>query len=132
MKKIVFFLFLFSVTLSSKAGYDLLFCTNADSLGNCKGKGETFEWKGDKTSLELLVMNKDKIDAKKLKFMLFSMKNDREGTLYAELYLYVMPNSLFAMKKLYFYKPGYYKVDVLDENYKFLTTGFVTILDRSE
>ncbi len=132
MKKISFILFLFSVSLSSKAGYDLLFCTNADSLGNCKGKGETFEWKGDKTALEIVVMNKDTIGTGKLKFMLFAMKNDREGTLYADLSLHVMPNALFAVKKLYFYKPGYYKVDVLDEKDKFLTSGFLTIIDRKE
>lgn len=132
MKRISFLLFLFSVSLTSKAGYDLLFCTNADSLGNCKGKGETFEWKGDKTELQLIVMNKEKLGTKKLKFMLFTMKTDREGKLYADLSLNVSANSMFAVKKMYFYKPGYYKVDVLDENDKFLTTAFLTVLDRSE
>lgn len=132
MKKISFLLFLFTLSLTSKAGYDLLFCTNADSLGNCKGKGETFEWKGDKTELQLIVMNKEKLGTKKLKFVLFTMKTDKEGTLYADLSLNISANSMFAVKKMYFYKPGYYKVDVLDENDKFLTTSFLTILDRTE
>jgi len=123
---------LFLISHYSRAGYDLLFCTNADSLGNCKGKGETFEWKGDKTALQLLVMNKDGVGTKKLKFMMFSMQNDKEGSLYADLSLTVIPGSLYAMKKLYFYKPGYYKVDVLDENNKYLTGGFITILDRRD
>ena len=109
-----------------------MFCTNADSLGNCKGKGETFEWLGDKTALELLVMNKEKLGTKKLKFMLFAMKNDKDGTLYADLSLNVTPGSLYAMKKLYFYMPGYYKVDVLDENDKYLGGGFITITDRRD
>lgn len=110
----------------------MLFCTNADSLGNCKGKGETFEWKGDKTELQLIVMNKETLGTKQLKFVIFSMKNDREGTLYADLSLNIKANALFAVKKMYFYKPGYYKIDVLDENDKFLTTSFLTVIDRSE
>ncbi len=132
MKKITSLLFLFSISITSKAGYDLLFCTKADSLGNCKSKGETFEWKGDKTALELVVMNKEKIGAAKLKFKLFAMENDREGTLYADLSLNVMPGASYAMKKMFFYKPGYYKVEVADENGKTLTSGFVTISERIE
>ena len=77
MKKLQFLVVLLFVSLFSFAGYDLLFCTKADSLGNCKGKGETFEWKGDKTTLDLIVMNKNKIGTKKLNFKLFFMKNDK-------------------------------------------------------
>ncbi len=108
----------------------MLFCTNTDSLGNCKKDGDAFEWNGGKTTIELLVLNKDTITPAKLKFVLFDMKNAKEGTLYADLSLNVIPNSVFAVKKLYFYKPGYYKVDVLDDKDKFLTTGFITITDR--
>jgi hypothetical protein len=133
VKRISFILFLISVSLYSiAAGYEIQFCAGTDSVGNCKGIGETFEWKGDRTSLQLIVTNKEKIPAAKLKLMLFEMKNDREGTLYADLSLRVIPNSTWAVKKLYFYKPGYYKVDVLDENNKYVTGGFVTITDRSE
>ena len=132
MKKIYFLLFLFSVSLSSKAGFDLLFCTNADSLGHCKGQGQTFTWQGDKTDLELIVMNNETLGTKKLKFMLFAMINDREGKLYADLSLNVVSSALFAVKKIHFFKPGYYKIDVLDENDKRLTTSFVTIMDRVE
>jgi hypothetical protein len=60
------------------------------------------------------------------------MKTDTEGKLYADLSLPVNARSLFAVKKIYFYKPGYYKVDVLDVNNNFLTTGFITISDRPE
>jgi hypothetical protein len=77
-------------------------------------------------------MNKEKLGTKKLKFMLFAMTNDREGKLYADLSLNITPNALFAVKKIHFFKPGYYKIDVLDESDKRLTTSFVTILDREE
>lgn len=132
MKKIWLVLALIISSFTSKAEYDLLFCTNADSLGNCKKSGETFEWKGDVPPIELVVMNKDTIATPKLKFMLFAMKNDREGTLYADLSAHVPANSLYLVKKLFFYKPGYYKVDVLDEKDHFLSTGLLTILDHGE
>ncbi|HLP49917.1 MAG TPA: hypothetical protein VK154_03475 [Chitinophagales bacterium] len=132
MKRLSFTLFLSLFYFCCFAGYDLLFCTKADSLGNCKGKGETFAWKDDKTSLELIVMNKDSIGLPKLKFKLYAMKNDREGELYAELSLYLNPRSLFGVKKMRFYKPGYYKVEVLDDKDGILTTGFVTLSDREE
>ncbi len=133
MKKIILVLALFSISFYSKAEYELLFCTNADSLGNCKSKGETFAWKGDKTELTLIIMNKEKLGVTKLNLMLFSMSNDREGKLYAELEINkIKPDALFAVKKMYFYKPGYYRVEVLDENHKSLSNGYVTILDRSE
>ncbi len=132
MKKIWLVLVLIISSFTSKAGYDLLFCTHADSLDKCKKTGETFDWAGDVTPIELVVMNNDTIGTPKLKFMLFAMKNDREGTLYADLSMHVPPNSLSAVKKLFFYKPGYYKVDVLDEEDKFLATGLVTILDHGE
>ena len=109
-----------------------MFCANADSLGNCKGQGETFEWKGDKTALYLMVMNKDGIRMHKMKFMLFTMKNDREGELYADLTQYILPNSLYTAKKMYFYKPGYYRVDVLDENNNPIGKSYITITDRRE
>ena len=117
---------------TSRASWDVLFCTNTDSLGNCKGKGETFSWNGDKTPIELIVLNKDGLGLEKLRYMIFNMKTDREGKLYADLSLTTRPKSLFAVKRIYFYKPGYYKVDVLDEKDNFLTTGFITISDRPE
>ena len=132
MKKTLLIFILFSISFGSMAQYDLLFCTNADTLGNCKGKGETFAWKGDKTYLDLIVMNKDKIGTKTLNFMLFYMANDREGKLYAELDVNIKSDALFAVKKMYFYKPGYYRVDVLDENRQPLTHSYITILDSGE
>ncbi len=133
MKKTLLIFVLFFVSFYCKAEYELLFCTNADSLGNCKSKGETFAWNGDKTDLTLIVMNKEKLGVSKLNLMLFAMSNDKEGTLYAELEINrINPDALFAIKKMYFYKPGYYRVEVLDENHKPLTNGYVTILDRVE
>ena len=103
-------------------------------MGNCKGKGETFEWNGDKTLLQLIVMNKDGLGVEKLRFMIFAMKNDKEGKLYADLSIAIPDSSSpYVIKKLMFYKPGYYKVDVLNAlNFVPLTTGYVTITDRKE
>lgn len=130
MRKIVLLSLLTFCFFLSHASWDLLFCTNADSLGNCKGAGETFVWNGDKTPIQLIVMNKESLSLDKLRYMVFAMQNDHEGKLYADLTLNVNPKGLFAVKKILFYKPGYYKVDVLDAKDNFLTTGFVTISDR--
>ena len=77
-------------------------------------------------------MNKNGLGTPKLKYMMFLMKNDREGVLNADLSLSVSPLGLFAVKKVFFFKPGYYKIDVLDEHDKYLATGFVTITDRKD
>lgn len=132
MKRLTLLLAVSLFSISAFAGFDLLFCTNADSLGNCKEAGNTFEWNGDKTYLQLIVLNKDTISTNRLKFKLYAMNNDREGTLYADLSLAVPANALYAVKKMYFYKPGYYKVEVLDDKDGKLTSGFVTISERRD
>lgn len=132
MKRLSLLLIMLLFSASTYAGYDLLFCTNADSLGNCKEPGNTFEWNGDKTYLQLIVLNKDTITTNRLKFKLYAMENDRVGTLYADLSVAVAPNALYAVKKMYFYKPGYYKVEVLDDKDGKLTSGFVTISERRD
>ena len=134
MKRVFLILFLFSISIYSKAGYYLLFCTNADSLGNCKGKGQTFDWNGDRTKLDLVVVNKAGLGVAKLRFMIFFMQNDKEGKLYADLSL-ALPDdrAKYAMKKITFYKPGYYKIDVLNaDGFLPLATGFVTVTDRKD
>lgn len=130
MKKILLCVLVSMCALSSRAGYQLQFCTTIDKTNNCTGKGEVFEWKGTTTALQLMVSNKEKIKGTKLKLILYEMSNDHDGTLYADLSLYVVPNSTHAFKKMYFYKPGYYKVEVRDENNQMLTSSFVTITDR--
>lgn len=132
MKRLTLLLTMLLFSASTYAGYDLLFCTSADSLGNCKEAGNTFEWNGDKTYLQLIVLNKDTITTNRLKFKLYAMNNDREGTLYADLSVAVPNNALYAVKKMYFYKPGYYKVEVLDDKDGKLTSGFVTISERRD
>lgn len=130
MKKILLCTLAVIFSASSYAGYSLQFCTAVDKANNCKGKADVFEWTGTTTALQLLVSNKDKIKGNKLKLVLYEMSNDHDGTLYADLTLYVVPNSSFAFKKMYFYKPGYYKVEVRDESNHILTDAFVTITDR--
>lgn len=132
MKK-AFLLFAFVVSVFiSRAFWDVLFCTNTDSLGNCKGRGETFVRNGDKTPLHFIVMNTEKLGLDKLRYMVFNMETDKQGKLYADLSQKVNAESLYTVKKIYFYKPGYYKVDVLDTANNFLTMGFVTISEREQ
>ncbi len=130
MKRIVVAILLTVSFSSAHAGWDLLFCTNTDSLGNCKGKGEAFAWTGERTPINLIVMNKDGLGLEKLRFMIFNMKNDREGKLYASLSQNVRPKALYTVKDLLFYAPGYYRVDVLDNNNNQLSSGFITVTDR--
>jgi len=130
MKKTSFALFLLLFFLSSQAGYDLLFCSSIDNKGDCNGKSETFVWNGDNTSIQMLIKANEKIPTAKLNVKIFLMKNDREGELYADLGLNVVPNSYTAIKKLFFYKPGYYKVEIRDDKGNLLTKGFATITDR--
>ena len=132
MNKTILLITFCLLSFCSKAQYEVLFCTNADSLGNCKEGGNEFVWNGEKFPLHLIVMNKNGLGTPKLKYMMFLMKNDREGVLNADLSLSVSPLGMFAVKKIFFFKPGYYKIDVLDEHDKYLATGFVTITDRKD
>ena len=130
MKKILitplFVLFVFA----ANAEWDMLFCTNADSLSTCKPSGEQFARTSNETPLQVMVMSKDALGVDKLLYMIFLMKNEKEGNLYADLTLTIDPNALFAVKRIKFYRPGTYKIDVLDAaTNKPLTTGKVTITE---
>ena len=130
MKKILitplFVLFVFA----ANAEWDMLFCTNADSINTCKLSGEQFKRTSSENPLQVMVMSKEALGVDKLLYMIFLMKNEKEGNLYADLTLTINPEALFAVKRIKFYKPGTYKIDILDAaTNKPLTTGKVTITE---
>jgi hypothetical protein len=130
MNRLLLTVVLSTVFTVARADWDMLFCLNADSVSTCKGRGETFIYNKDNNSLQVMVINKESLKVDKLSFMIFMMKTEKEGTLYADLTQVVTPDALFAVKKIKFYKPGTYKIDVLDAStHSPLTTGTVTITE---
>jgi hypothetical protein len=132
MKNFFAFLLILFLGFSAHAGsYEILFCDHIDSAsGKCKGKAEEFKWTGDKMTLATVVINKDRLNTTKINYKVFFMKNDREGELAAELSAKTRASWFSVTKKIYFFKPGYYKVDVYNADNKLIVSGFVTISDR--
>lgn len=122
-----------SIAASAGNGYELFFCTGLDSNGNCKNKGEEFNWgNGENTSLIAILENHNKLNTSKVKFKVYNMKNDHDGELFAELNTYAKPYWTAALKKIYFVKPGRYMVEAYSVNETLLATQYVVITDRTD
>ena len=121
---------LFLSTARLVAGYDISICDSIDRKGLCHGKSDVFPFTGDKMTLQVLVHNKDMLGTSKLRYKLYMMKNDREGEIFAELSSSVKPEWFAAVKKLYFVKPGYYKLDVFKADNTQIGSLFFTLSDR--
>ncbi len=117
-------------SVQAKAGWDIAYCNELDSLQKCSGHPTVFEWNGDKVSIYAMVTNDSGLSTSKLFFKIFDMKNDHTGDIYAELRTATRPDWVFTTKKMYFVKPGYYKVEVYDEGNKRLAESFLTITER--
>ncbi|HWB64368.1 MAG TPA: hypothetical protein VG603_12710, partial [Chitinophagales bacterium] len=109
---------------------DVTFCTHVDSLGHCQGKATEFKWNGDKMKLSMLISNKDGLQTTLLSYKVFAMKNDHDGDLFAELSSKVHTTWHYVVRNVFFFKPGYYKVDVYTKDYKLVATQFITITGR--
>ncbi|MDB5281186.1 MAG: hypothetical protein JWO06_261, partial [Bacteroidota bacterium] len=130
-KHIFTFLILLLLGSAVKAGnYDIWFCTKLDSTGHCKGKSDQFNWSGGKMKLLSIVKSKGPLNTSKLNYKVFFMKNDHDGELAAELTSHTKAYWKSVVKEIYFFKPGYYKVDVYNAANALLLSGFVTITDR--
>jgi hypothetical protein len=116
--------------LTSKAGYEIRFCDSIDVKGHCKGKADHFNLNGERIKLQVMVFNAEQLGTNKLSYRIFFMKNDREGELTAELSVYTRPDWQSASKQVYFFKPGYYKVDIFNEKDEMIASDYVTITDR--
>lgn|GEM_PF-968708 len=131
MKKLILLLLpLFFICLKAQAGWNLTFCDRVDSIGKCDTIASEFVWNGDKTSVYATLQGDQGFTTGKVFFKVFDMKNPRSGELYAELRTYVRPEWSFTTKRIYFIKPGYYKIEVYDESYMRLAEGYITVTDR--
>lgn len=118
--------------LGGYAQWKLDFCAN-DSAETCIGKSDIFYWNGETVTVYLIVNHTDSIGASKLRYRVYDMKGEKSGEVYADLRVYTRPAWKRVWKKIYFVKPGYYKVEVYDEHTpKPLVSGFVTITDRKD
>lgn len=120
---------LFAGTLAH-AQWKLNFCLS-DSA-NCQGKSDLFIWNGETTVVYGLLTNPDAITVTKLEYRIYDVKNDLTEDLYARVKTYTTPGLSWAAKKIYFVKPGYYRVEVYDEKLNRLASEFVTITDRPD
>lgn len=58
------------------------------------------------------------------------MKNSKDGEIYAELRSSTRPEWKSVNKRIYFVKPGYYKVEIYDAANKRLAESFITTMGR--
>ncbi len=113
------------------AQWELVFCAT-DSGGVCHGKADLFVWNGENLAVFARLDSKNGFTEGKLLFKVFEMKNDLGGEIYAEVKTAVKAEAKYAFKKMYFVKPGYYKVEVYDEKLNRLASEYITITDRPE
>lgn len=130
MKNIVFVLLLLLCAGNVKAGYEISICDSIDKKGTCLGKNSEFHFTGDKMKLMALVYNKNLLNTSKLFYKVYIMKNDNEGDIYAELTGNIKSDWVSTAKKLYFFKPGYYKLDVFKADKVKIGSVFFTLSDR--
>ena len=112
------------------AGYDISICDTIDKKGLCVGKNDVFHFTGDKMALQVLVHNKQMLGTSKIKYKLYIMKNDHDGEISAELSSFSKPDWFAVVKKLYFFKPGYYRLDVFKADNTEIGSVFFTLSDR--
>lgn len=112
------------------AQWELIFCTS-DSA-DCQGKSDLFIWNGEATVVYGLLKNKNELAVTKLEYRIYEVKNDVTEKLYARVKTFPAPSLNWATKKIYFVKPGYYRVEVYDEKLSRLASEYVTITDRPE
>ena len=112
------------------AGFDISICDSVDKKGSCIGKNDLFHFSGDKMHLQVLVHNKEMLGTGKIVYKLYLMKNDHEGEISAELSSPTRPDWFAVVKKLYFFKPGYYRLDVFKADNTKISSTFFTLSDR--
>lgn len=114
-----------------QAQWQLQFCLS-DSNNTCRGKSDVFVWNGENTAVFAFMASESGFSAGKLQFKVFDMHNDLSGDIYAELKANTQAGSKQVFKKIYFVRPGYYKVEVYDEKINRLAVEYLTITDRME
>jgi hypothetical protein len=130
MKHLVFVVLMVLSASRLLAGYEISICDSVNKKGQCEGKSDLFHYTGDRMMLQALVYNKDMLGTPKIYFKLYEMANDHDGDISAELSTEVKPGWFAVVKRLYFFKPGYYKLEVFNAKKALLGTRFITISDR--
>ncbi len=77
-----------------------------------------------------MLRNEAGMSIPKMEIKIFDMKTDQSGEIYADLHVYARAEWKQVSKRIYFVKPGYYKVEIYDEKMNRLTEGYMTISDR--
>lgn len=133
MKKVWFIVFtvLFFAKTASAAGWEISFCER-DSVNVCLGESELFYWSEGQTKVFAMVKNEQGMAGSKLQFKVFEAQGNQNGDIYADLKTYIRPEWKSVSRRISFIQPGYYKVEVYDENLNRLVTGFITITDRPD
>ena len=131
MKHIVFLgvMFLCSGKLFA-TGYEVSVCESLDVNSRCIGKNDVFHYPGDKMKLHIWVHNKVALGTSKIIYKVYTMANDHDGEIYAELSSFVRPEWFAISKDVTFVKPGYYKIEVYLANKTLINSQFITITDR--
>jgi len=129
MKNFLFVLLMF-FAVKLMAGYEVSVCDSIDKKGNCISPNTVFHYPGDKMAVFVAVRNKQMLNTSKILFKVYTMSNDHDGEIYAELSSYAKPEWFEVVKKLYFVKPGYYRLDVYTGNKTKISSTFITISDR--
>lgn len=124
--------FLFGIIATSQAqSWQMSFCTELDTtVKTCANNASEFQWKDEKLPLYITVTNGESLNIEKLFFKIFDMKNDKDGEIYADLRSSTRPEWKNVNKRIYFVKPGYYKIELYDISNKRLAESFITIMGR--
>ncbi len=77
-----------------------------------------------------MLRNKAGMTIPKMEIKIFEMASAQNGEIYADLHVYARSEWKQVSKRIYFVKPGYYKVEIYDEKMNRLAENFLTISDR--
>jgi hypothetical protein len=130
MKQFSLAVLLLIFAIQVRAGFQVSVCDSVDKKGICVGKNDIFRFTGDKMRLYVSVYNPQMLNTTKVIYRLYEMQNDHDGDIAAELSSYAKPEWFVVVKSLYFFKPGYYRLDVLKADKSKINSTFITITDR--
>lgn len=118
-------------TATKAQNWQMSFCTELDSsIKACPYNAAEFQWNDEKLPLYITVTNGEKLNIDKIFYKIFEMKNSKDGEIYAELRSATRPEWRNVNKRIYFVKPGYYKIELYDIANKRLAESFITIMGR--
>lgn len=118
-------------TATNAQNWQMSFCAELDTtIKACPDDAAEFQWNDEKLPLYISVTNGEKLNIDKIFYKIFIMKNSNDGEIYAELRSATRPEWKNVNKRIYFVKPGYYKVEIYDATGKRLAERFITIMGR--